>query len=506
MNVPTPDHEITGAAVDLGSNTFHLVIAAIRLPHIRVIDRIREAVRLAAGMHQDRKIDEETQSRALACLERFGERLRDFPSANVRVVGTNALRQANNAAEFLARARLALGHPIQVISGYEEARLIYAGVTHRLETSSRRRLVIDIGGGSTEVIVGVGGRPMHIESFDVGALSIMLRFFPEGRVTRSAMRTAVLAVGLEIQTFIATIALSGWESVIGSSGSILAVARVIVQYEFGGTAVTYAGLKKVRDLLIERGKVSPADYPYLNPDRVLVLAGGVAILLALFKHLNIESMEVTEGGIRDGILLDIVGRMEQRDIRSTSVSLLAERYSVDADQAQRVARKVLTLYRSVRAAWGIDGAEWPLLLEWAAQLHEVGLAISHGRYHRHSGYIVSNSDLAGFSMEQQSLLGFIVRAQRRKFPKSEWQELPAESRESLLRLSVLFRLAVLLCRGRVQQPPRVSRLIASGSELRVCFARGWLDDNPLTAADLEQEKSDLAEAGFTLIIDSVSEA
>lgn len=498
ITVKNQDEEFTGAAVDLGSNTFHLVIATIQLPRIRVIDRIREPVRLSSGLDVNYCLDDESQARALACLERFGERLRDFPATKVRAVATSALRQAGNAEFFMKRARQALGHRIQVISGYEEARLIYTGVNHRLEGSTRRRLVIDIGGGSTELIIGEGGDPKKIESFAVGALNTVIKFFPEGRVTQSSMNSAVLAVELRIQAYVPALLDCGWESVVGSSGSVLAVAEVIAHNEFGGLGITYCALKKVRDLLIDLGHVTPSDFPYLNPDRAFLLAGGVAVLLALFKYLRFDAMDITEGGIRDGVLLDIVGRSEQRDIRSTSVRQMAERYEVDFRQVSRVKNKAMILYAMVKQEWEIDGAEWALLLQWAAELHEVGLAVSHARYHRHSAYIVENSYLAGFSMGQQVLLSFLLRAHRRKFPLAEWQALPNESQLSMLRMSVLLRLAVLLCRGRVKQPPRIYRLEIKKTSIRVSFAPGWLDDNPLTAADLEQEESYLLDTGYTL--------
>jgi exopolyphosphatase/guanosine-5'-triphosphate,3'-diphosphate pyrophosphatase len=312
------------------------------------------------------------------------------------------------------------------------------------------------------------------------------------------MRAAILAVGLEIQTFVSTLQNKGWEVAVGSSGSILAIAEALRQKGWWTNGITYSGLKRLRDFLIDSGRSTPEEFPYINPDRAWVFAGGLAVLMAVFRNLGIDAMHATEGGIREGVLIDLVGQAEHRDIRDTTVRLMAQRYGVDMAQAERVEKKAAWLFRQVQEPWGLHEPEYQLLLGWAAQLHETGLSISHGRYHRHSAYLVEHSDLPGFSLEQQRMLGFLVRAHRRKFPVAELSPFSDEMRSVLTKMAILLRLAVLMRRARIDQPAGTLSIKVSPETITLMTPKGWLDDNPLTAADLLQEQQYLQSAGYSL--------
>lgn len=484
----------TFAAVDLGSNSFHMVIAR-REPDgsMIVIDRLKEMVRLAAGLDDERRLDAAARQRALDCLGRFAERLRDLPQGNVRIVGTNTLRAARNADAFTAEAEAVLDHPIEVVSGMEEARLIYAGVTQSLAQEGRR-LVVDIGGGSTEFIVGDGPEPLHKSSLAMGCVSHSRDHFGNGRITRKAFDAAELAAAVELESVAPVLRDYGWDGAIGASGTIRAVAGVVREMGWDGEAITGKGLKRLRKALIDSREVERIDLKGVKAERHAVFPGGVAVLRAAFDALGIDEMRASDGAMREGMLLDLPGRLEHADAREGAVERLAGRFHADPEQAARVRATAEFLFHEARAHWALDD-EGRWLLRWAAALHEIGLDIAHSGYHKHGGYIVANTDLAGFARAQQLQLASLVRNHRRKIVP-DWGDAPADAQ--LLHLIVLLRLAVLLHRNRGATPPPEFSLKVSGDSLRLDFADDALTANPLTGADLEREAGYLANAGIRL--------
>jgi exopolyphosphatase/guanosine-5'-triphosphate,3'-diphosphate pyrophosphatase len=492
---PSPE---TVAAVDLGSNSFHMVVARREGAGFTVLDRIRERVQLAAGLDPEQNLTEEAQERALACLERFGQGLRGIPAAGVRVVGTNTLRKARNAALFVRRAARALGHPVEIVSGREEARLIYVGVARDLAPTPGRRLVVDVGGGSTEVILGEGPEPILADSLDMGCVSFSRRFFPKGRIGKDEMRVAEIAARLELETIEGRYRALGWDAAIGSSGTALAVAEVLRENGWAENGLTLRGLKRLRRAVLDAGRTDDLDIPGLKEDRRNVLPGGLAILLGAFEALGIESMVTSGWALQEGVLCDLVGRIRNEDVRDHTVLAFARRYQVDAEQAARVERTALALLEQAAKDWDLEGPDLRRLLGWAARLHEVGVTVSYSGYHKHGGYLLLHSDMPGFSREDQATLAALVRAHRRRLADEAFEASPASRREATLRLAVLLRLAVRLHRSRQPRPLPRFRLEVSPTRLDLRFPSGWLDGQPLTKADLEEEAAYLDEAGLRL--------
>lgn len=486
------------AAIDLGSNSFHLVIGRFVDGHLDVVDRLREPVRLAAGLDAHKRLRRDAIDRALACLRRFGQRLRRMPGHAVRAVGTNTLRSARNGEAFRREAERVLGHSIEVIAGREEARLIYLGVAHGLAGDGERRLVIDIGGGSTECIVGSGFTPVHRESLYMGCVSISRRFFPEGRIDKHSMKRAVLAARVEFEPIERQYRAAGWGSAVGTSGTIRAIAAIARAAGWCENGIDRGALRRLRRELVRARHADAVKLRELRDDRRPVLPGGVAVLSAALDALAIEHLDVSDMALREGLLFDLVGRIRHEDVRDATVQRRIERYRIDDAQGERVAGTALALHSQVAAAWRLDDEEAEQLLGWAARLHEAGLFVSHNQYHKHGAYLLANGDMSGFSRQAQSMLSSLVRGHRRKFPSPVFDQLaPGEARRAR-RLCVLLRLAVVLNRSRADDfLPGVAAL-ALGEALTVAFPPGWLDEHPLTRADLEQEQAYLAGAGFDL--------
>jgi len=485
------------AVVDLGSNSFHMLVAETGpTGEVRVIDRLREMVRLAAGLDVQNTITPEAVARASACLERFGERLRVLPASNVRVVGTNTLRKARNSGEFVRRAEALLGHPIDIISGYEEARLIFQGVAHGLEDGPGRRLVIDIGGGSTEFILGVRYEPLMMESLHMGCVSMSERFFGDGAITPDAFEAAEIAARQELEGIDTTYAARGWDSAVGASGTILSVREVVKRAGWSLDGITRDSLGTLKAAMIAAGSIAKARFDGLSTERQPVFVGGVAVLKAAFDALGIEHMRVSDRALREGLLLDLVGRISHHDMREVTVDRVAERYGVDLDQAARVERLVATL---------VDGAaadRWPvpddvrIVLAWAAHLHEIGLAISHSQYHKHGAYLLRNLDMPGFGRRDQTRLAALVRYHRRKFPADAFDDFPKEIAPTLKRACALLRIGIALARRRAGTELKSFSVKADGDTLKLRFDNGFLDAHPLTRADLAQEAAYLKGAGL----------
>jgi exopolyphosphatase/guanosine-5'-triphosphate,3'-diphosphate pyrophosphatase len=486
------------AAVDLGSNSFHLVVARYSHGQLVVIDRLREMVRLGAGVGEDGRIDKEAAARALACLQRFGQRLRDMHARSVRVVGTNALRVARRKQSFLERAREALGHPIEIVSGMEEARLIYSGVSHSLPAEPGRRLVVDIGGGSTEMIVGEGHEPLLLESLQVGCVGLSQRFFGDGKLSPKRIERARLAARLELEPVQAGFLKRGWDRAVGSSGTVRAIAEGIREIDSASTAITPRGMAELLAALERAGHVRALELEAVTEERRAVFPGGVVIMAEIFGALNLQQMRFAEGALRDGLLHDMIGRYGAEDARERTVSSMQRRYQVDVGQAERVEETLLGFLAQVRESWNLDDPLAELTLQWAARLHEIGLDVAHSGFHRHGAYLLENADLPGFAREEQRLLASLVGAQRRKLALAGLEELIPPWDALALHLIVLLRLAVLLHRGRsaVALPDIALTPRPRGLELK--FPARWLREHPLSVEDLQQEIDFLRAIGFRL--------
>ena len=473
----------TLAAVDLGSNSFHLEIGRVVDGQIYPLDAVREVVRLGGGLTAEKRIDRATQAAALEAIAKFGERLRGFPRPAVRAVGTNTLRVAKNAPQFLREARAALGFPIEVISGREEARLIYLGVAHSLPASAQKRLVVDVGGGSTEFIIGTGYEALLTESLYMGCVSYSLKYFPEGKVEKSGMKAAELAARQELAALVKEYRDTGWEEAVASSGTARSIENILRENELAAEGLTREGLDRLRSLLIKAEKADPDRIRGLRPNRAPVLPGGLAIMVAAFDALGLESMKVSEGALRHGVLYDLLGRVQHRDMRAATVAQFMRRYHIDVAQADRVRALALTIYDALTPGGDREDDPDRAMLEWAARLAEVGLSIAHAAYHKHSAYVLSNADMPGFSRMEQARLARLVLAHRGKLGKV--QDAGFESAD--WKLVFGLRLASLILRSRSDAKLPFLRVAADAGGFAIDLPQSWLDDNPLSADALEAE-------------------
>jgi exopolyphosphatase/guanosine-5'-triphosphate,3'-diphosphate pyrophosphatase len=471
--------------VDLGSNSFHLQIAKVVDGHLYPLDALKETVRLGAGVTPDKTIDGVTEARALAALRGFGERLRGLPSHGVRVVGTNALRVAKNAGDFIAKAEAALGFPIEVIAGREEARLIYLGVAQSLPPTQKNRLVVDIGGGSTEFIIGHRMKPKQLESLYMGCVSYSERFFPGGKMDKKSFKDAQWGARREIEQMARRFLDEGWDETIGSSGSAKALAQILEANQQTKGDITLDGLQWLREKALKAGSFAALDLPGVKVDRVPVLPGGLAIMLTIFEELHLTQMRVADTALRDGVLFDLLGRKQHGDIRDASVSSLQRRYHLDMAQAERVTRIALSLFTPATLAESAEHDALRQQLDWAARLHEIGAAIAQANFHKHSAYIIANADMPGFSKREQAALATLLLAQRGKLAKVA----DALSQNRAMVLPVLcLRLAVLLSRSRRSLPPRLFALSGVNDVWRLNANPQWLADHSLTAYELDEER------------------
>ena len=491
----------TVAAVDLGSNSFHMVIASLEENgSLKIIDTIKEMVRLGAGLNTRNYLDEETQERALECLSRFSQRLQNIHKKDIRVTGTNTLRNAKNARTFIKRARKVLNHRIDVISGIEEARLVYHGAVYSLAEQGNKRLVIDIGGGSTEIIIGENINPIKLESLEMGCVSITKKFFSDGVINKSRLNKADIFARQEIAPVRLDYLETGWEQCVGTSGSIRSISKVLLANEMTDGSITDKALKLLLDKLLNFKLIDKIKLDGLSSERKQVFIGGVVVLNAVFNALKLKQMTASDGALREGLMLDIVGRIKHKDIRETSVMHLASRYDVRQDHANHVFSSCNHLCNELEEVWSLDDENHRQLLDWAAQLHEMGLAISHSGYHKHGAYLALNSDMPGFSMQEQQLLSLLIRYHRQKFLLDEFETFSSKYRKKVMRLIVILRIAVILNRSLPDYQQADYTVKAKKQSLTLRFPEHWFDDNPLTIADLESEADYLKAIGIKLSI------
>jgi len=476
----------TLAAIDLGSNSFHLQVGRVEGEQLFYLDALKESVRLAAGLTEDKILDAAAQKRALSCLTRFGERLKGMPAGAVRAVGTSALRVAKNAPEFLDKARQALGFDIDIVAGREEARLIYLGVSHSPPLTQTPRLVVDIGGGSTECILGVGYEPRERESLRMGCVGYNKQFFATGRLDKAAFADAENTARVEIRAVASAFRAGAWEEAVGSSGTAKALGEICLQNGHSDGAITLEGLHWLRDQLIRAGSLERVEIDGLRSDRRPVIAGGLSVMLALFEELNIRTMATALGAMREGILWDLLGRVHDQDMRDVTVAQFQRRYQIDRKQAQRVEKVALTLLAQLAPAVREPAETARQRLAWAARLHEVGISIAHSGFHKHGAYILENADMPGFSRKDQVNMAALVRASRGSLKK-----LLIAWGDTNWPLILCLRLAVIFGLGRQEMALPALEMTSQGGEREdewyLVLPRAFLEANTLTQTALEDE-------------------
>lgn len=491
------------AAVDLGSNSFHMVVATLRHGQLTIIDRLRETVRLAEGLKSKGGLAPAARRRALDCLNRFGERLRTMQASRVRAVGTNTLRRVRDDTGFKSVAEQALGHPIDIIAGVEEARLIYLGVAQSLPPAPGRRLVIDIGGGSTELIIGEGLDAAALQSLGMGCVRHTEGYFASGKLTKKNFAAARTAAQLKLRPVKHQFREAGWRSAIGASGTIRSTERVAraLGLMTADEALTIEHVEQLIGRLIEAKTIDQIDLPELAERRAQVWPGGLAILVEIMRTFDITGLHASDGALREGVLYDLVGRLRHEDARVRSVFALGERYHVDQAQASRVKDTAELLLQQIEDALDLPASDALRFLRWAGHLHEIGLDIAHADYHQHGAYVVANADVPGFPAGEQQLLAFLIANQRKRVGSRSGMLGEIAHPDSARLLAVLLRLSVLLNRNRSSAPLPEIGLRVNGRQLAISFPSTWLERNPLTEADLLREQDYLEAWAFSLTIE-----
>ncbi|WP_439839257.1 exopolyphosphatase [Aeromonas caviae] len=486
------------AAVDLGSNSFHMVIARLTEGRMQIIDRIKERVRLAEGMDGQRRMSPEAMARGLDCLALFAERLTNIKPDQIRIAGTYTLRRASNARDFVREAAKVLNHPIEIISGQEEARLIYQGVAHTQHIEGQV-LVVDIGGGSTELIIGEGFEHKALTSRKMGCVSFTQSFFGNGKLGEKVFNAAVLEAQHQLAPIINQYRKLGWQSCLGSSGSIRTVRDVLQGEEWTDGAITLAGLERLKEEMLKHKRVDQLKLAGLTEERQGVFAAAVAILLGLFTSLPIERMEYSDGALREGLLYEFEERLQHHDIRERTALALSTHYRIDKRQATRVESSVLSLFDALSGPWEMPEEPYRAILGWAARLHEIGLAINYSGIHKHSAYILQNTDLPGFNQDDQALLAALVRFHRKGLKLSELPALPNHDEQTVLRCIRILRLAVAAHHRRQDNLLPEWNVQAAGDQLVVTLPLDWCDENKLLMQNLEKEHRYCHEQGWPLL-------
>lgn len=488
-----PQDEVL-AAIDLGSNSFHLAVARVDKGEVRKVISLSEKVQLAAGLDEDNVLSQEAMVRGWECLATFVQYLDAVPKKNVRIVATNALRKAVNRSVFIEKANQILGRPIEVIAGREEARLIYLGVSHT-NAGTDKRLVIDIGGGSTEFIIGQGFEPIEIESLQMGCVSYSQSFFKDGIISEKAFDATMKATETELLTITKRYKKQGWDNVIGSSGTMKSATLAISELGFDD-GISLDGIKKLKKYLLDLKYVEKINLEGVKPHRRGVFAAGVAQIYAIMKTLNIEKIDYSDGALREGVMYDMLGRQSHEDVRERSVLAMAERYSVSQKQAMLVFETVKRLFDDNKVALGLDD-HLGELLGYSARLHEIGLAVSHSNYHHHSSYLLQYSDMFGFSSAEQDILSALALYHRRKLKVDTVTAIKAMGGYALVCLCLLLRLAVLAHQARSRHSAKISLTIKKG-QWQVMVAEG--NHQSLIIHQLEEDVGQFAKWGVSLVV------
>jgi len=494
-----PENKELYAAVDLGSNSFHMIVAEMIDNQLHVIDRHKDMVRLANGLDNKGNLSAKKIEQAIASLEKIGQRIQHIPKTHLRVIGTNTLRKAKNTADFIPRAEQALGKPIDIVSGREEARILYLGVSHSLPSNQGQRLVIDIGGGSTELIIGEEFEPRLRESLHMGCVSFTKKFFSDGIISKENFNNAVLNGRRQLLPIVSRYSKEGWNKVIGASGTMRATSVVIVENEYSDYGIDEDGLNQLINRCFELGNINNLDQlKGLSSRRQPVFIGGLAIIKALCDSLLLDEIESCTGALREGIVYDLSGRLHHNDIRQRTLDKLANQFEVNTVQCLRVKESIDNLVNVSNLTLTNSQMD---LLKWSAQLHEIGLNISHSHFEKHAAYIIRHADMPGFSNQEQIKLAVLVATQRRKIKKDWIKKLSEYQYIQLLPLIVILRLAVIINRPRVNCLNEIEKIDFLENTVTLKFKKDWLENHPLTYADIKSESKYLTALNIDYVIE-----
>lgn len=494
----TSPHSDIYAVIDLGSNSFHMLMVKVVGGSVQVIGRVKRKVRLAAGLNDNLVLSRKAMKRGWECLALFAERLQDIPAANIRIVGTATLRLAQNVKTFLKEAEVILGQKVQVISGADEARIIYLGVAHTSNCDSNR-LVIDIGGASTEVVVGRGFTPELLASLNMGCVTYLERYFSDGELSEDNFNQAIQAAAEQIAPISAEFLAKGWQIAVGASGTVQAVQEILVA-QGKDEVITLGKLEDIMQQTMACGPVTQLNIIGLAQERKQVFASGLAILVALFRKLQIHGMTLSGGALREGVLYSMLPQLQHSDVRNRTVASLMVRYFIDQRHAERVADMAIELAGQLQHRWDLDKFEGLSMLRSGALLHELGLLIEYKNHHHHGAYIINHSDLPGFTRAQQQLVMALVHNHRADISREVIARQTMTSVLLTVRLTRILRLAVILSMRRRHEVLPEVKITTKAETLSLQMPANWLEQHPLMRAELEQEVQYQQQAGWQLLI------
>ncbi|MCO7226545.1 exopolyphosphatase [Pleionea sp. CnH1-48] len=485
------------AVLDLGSNSFHLTLAKVLNNDVKVLGKFKEKIRLAAGLDEQDNLTPDAQTRALECLKQFAQRLQGLDKQHVKAVATHTFRKAKNADDFIDEAEKVLGFPIEIISGHEEARLIFTGVS-QYQDNPQKKLVVDIGGGSTEFAIGNPFEPTLLDSLQMGCVSFAKRYFTDGKITAAQFQQAETAAQLELLSIQDVYLREGWEVAFGCSGTIQSILSHIHERDANRAYITLDDLLTLKQRVLEFENLCDLSIEGIAELRQEILPSGLAVLLAIFRSMKIKRMEVAQVALREGLLFELTGRKNNYDIRERSINGLMSRFHIDLNQARRVNNTALALWQLTKEEWQLDDEYFHQMLSWAARCHEIGLTINFSRQQKHSEYLMIHTDIVGFTQRQQNILALLIRAFRRKFPLQRFAEIHDESlRLKMIRLARLLRLSVLFNHRRRDVELPDLNIHLQDEEMILEFPPGYLDQHPLLTADLELEQKFLSMVNLT---------
>lgn len=501
-SVDAPPAEPVFAAIDIGSNSFHLIVARLEHGEIRPLHVLAEKVQLGKGLKNHQLTDDAIQ-RGLACIERFQQLLASVKPDKIRAVGTNALRQAHNREVFTEPAEAILGIPVDVIYGREEARLVYLGVAHTLADDEHSRLVVDIGGGSTEFIVGKQFEPKRLESLQLGCVSYSEQFFPDGKINKKRFSRAYEQACVEVSHIRRYFKRANWVEAVGSSGTLQAVELLITAAGWRDHGIDQKSLKKLKKTLLKFETVDDIDLEGLNERRRGVITAGVAITLAIFDVLHVDVMRTSSGALREGAIYDLIGRRSHEDVRERTVQAMLQRYAAEISNSESVGFYAKQLGIETAKNWGLSEDDIDLLT-WSGRLHEIGIAISQKHSNRHAAYLIENSDMPGFSQGDQLFISRLLRGHRGKLPGYLLDGIPRNKQQKFARMLVLLRLAVTLKHADVPPISPEFYAKAEGNCLQVNFSQSWRELHPLTVWEVAESISVFEKLGVTLEVESAT--
>lgn len=488
------------AVIDLGSNSFHMLITRQLADSVQVVDKIKRKVRLAAGLNKDNILSQQSMTKGLECLSFFAERLQDIPKDNVRIVATATLRIAKNSAEFLTQAERVLTHKINLLSGLTEAENIYLGVAHT-SCSDDQRLVLDIGGASTEIIVGDGFSVTKAISLDLGCVTFNQQYFPNGSLNKQNFSSAIAAAEQKIAPIVSEYQALGWQCALGGSGTMQALAEILM-HNHQPAVISLAYMREVRALLETFNCIEDVKIPGLTHERSPVIASGLSILIALFQQLSIKQLQLSNGALREGILYEMLPHSRTKKIRQRTISALAERFHTDKQHAHRVKQQVMFIHQKVQTNWQIKQDNAFQILLASCDLHEVGLLLEYKKHQLHNAYILQNADLAGFSQADRELLVLFVLLYKGEVTKPLLSQQSVTSSQQATYLLVILRLAIILCGRRKNNALPDYEITVSENNIALNLPHDWLTAHPLIADELSLETELLAPLNIALSVTS----